>query len=221
MKFNDYDSAISDTLATRLRNNQRERLIYLTLGLDEEKSEVTSSIRKALLKGNFHEKELDVKHVEEELGDCLWYISFLGKECGKSLNDLAIDNLKKVYTRYRHEDIPLAGPITFETYQNYAIKTIDTAIKDDDEKRLLIASIGLAKEMGQIGTEVGENLIDKKLLRTDKIVEKLGDSLWYCSLICDTLNLNLEDVANLNISKTKNRYDNDGKSKSTVDLNER
>ena len=221
MKFNEYDLAISDTVTAKLRTDESERLIFLALGLDEEKSEVTSPIRKALLKGNFNEKEINVENIKEELGDCLWYISMLSKECGKNLNDLAIDNLKKVYTRYKHEDILLTGQIDFETYQEYAVKTIDNNIKGDYRNRLLRASIGLSKEIGQIGVEIGENVIDMKILRTDKISEKLGDSLWYCTLICDTLGLELVDIAKINIPKTQNRYDENGKSKNTIDLNER
>ena len=75
MTFHEYENEIKDTLAKYIRDKaQKERYVELILGLYEEGAEVTSIIRRSI-PGNFHETQIDLTHLEEELGDIIWYIS--------------------------------------------------------------------------------------------------------------------------------------------------
>jgi len=66
------------------------------LGMAGEVGESVEIIKKHL----FHGKPLDLKEVENELGDVLWYLSMLATQCGLSLNAIADKNLSKLESRY-------------------------------------------------------------------------------------------------------------------------
>lgn len=66
------------------------------LGMAGEVGESVEIIKKHL----FHGKPLDLKEVQNELGDVLWYLSMLATQCGLSLNTIADKNLSKLESRY-------------------------------------------------------------------------------------------------------------------------
>lgn len=95
-----------------------------------------------------------------------------------------------------------------DDYQQ-AAKTTDrvpTNVVGDKKLRFLI--LGLVDEIGQISG------IAKKDLRhgtsaadsTDKIMHRLGDALWYLTLIADHLGINLSEVANRNLEFLQRRW---------------
>jgi NTP pyrophosphatase (non-canonical NTP hydrolase) len=93
----------------------------------------------------------------------------------------------------------------------YADKARETAIYPGRGELLglLYVSIGLGSEAGECLNKV------KKILRDDNgvisdvrkqaIAEEIGDTLWYCAMICDELGLRMAKVANDNITKLANR----------------
>ena len=72
-------------------------------------------------------------------------------------------------------------------------------------------AIGLSGETGEV-TE-----LIKKAIRDDqgkitperrtKIIEELGDVLWYHAEICTSLGISMDEVAQLNVKKVNARYD--------------
>ena len=77
ISFNDYQEVIKDSLAKYIREKAiDDRFTELILGFYEEAAEVTSPIRRTI-KGGYHEEKIDLEHLEEEIGDVLWYISQL------------------------------------------------------------------------------------------------------------------------------------------------
>ena len=69
MTFHEFENETRYTLAKYIRDKaQTERYTELVLGLFEEGAEVTSIIRRSI-PGNFHETEIDIPHLEEEIGD--------------------------------------------------------------------------------------------------------------------------------------------------------
>lgn len=69
--------------------------------------------------------------------------------------------------------------------------------------------LGLAGETGEVAEKVKKILRDKDGIADEQskeeIKKELGDVLWYLSQIASELNLSLEDVANVNLEKIKDR----------------
>lgn len=92
MFLNDYQTA-----AARYRTKETPD-IERVLGLGEEAGEVLGLIKKRIRGDNdpaFQEKVL------KELGDTLWYLSQVAKDCGFSLQDVAMTNLQKLEDRFQ------------------------------------------------------------------------------------------------------------------------
>jgi len=68
----------------------------LALGVGGEAGEVMEIIKKGFRPGN----SIDVNHLEEELGDVLWYLAALADTYGLSLQDIALKNIEKLKARY-------------------------------------------------------------------------------------------------------------------------
>ena len=66
------------------------------LGLAGEAGETLDMIKKWI----FHEKELDVDHLEKELGDVMWYIAMICYSFGFDLDAIMQINIDKLKARY-------------------------------------------------------------------------------------------------------------------------
>lgn len=96
MSFRDYDRE-----AARTRNTDtppQQRATNAALGLAGEAGEVADLIKKNV----FHGRPLDVPDLLAELGDVLWYLSWLADLHGSSLEEVASRNIDKL--RRRHPD---------------------------------------------------------------------------------------------------------------------
>ena len=83
--------------------------IYPTLGLVGEAGEVAEKVKKVIRdkKGIFDEESK--KGIKKELGDVLWYLSNLCNEFEFELEDIAIQNLKKLKLRVAKGSISGSG----------------------------------------------------------------------------------------------------------------
>jgi NTP pyrophosphatase (non-canonical NTP hydrolase) len=68
--------------------------------------------------------------------------------------------------------------------------------------------MGLCGESGEVIDIVKKHLAQGHELNKDKIIEELGDVLWYVAEVAYVLNVKLEDVFTLNIEKLSKRYKN-------------
>lgn len=75
---------------------------------------------------------------------------------------------------------------------------------------LCYATLGANGEAGEVAEQV------KKAWRNDgnitpereaKIVDELGDTLWYCAQVATELGLNLQDIAEANVQKLAKRME--------------
>ena len=105
MTFHEFENEIRETLAKYIREKALiERYTELLLGLVEESAEVTQIIRKTI-PGNFHETEIDLPHLEEEIGDVIWYITHMAMQLpSTNLNNIATANLQKTSKSYSSEE---------------------------------------------------------------------------------------------------------------------
>lgn len=91
----------------------------------------------------------------------------------------------------------------FETYQENAMRT---AKRMNDDADLMHAALGLAGEAGEFADCAKRYLVYAKPLDRVNAIEEVGDILWFCALACNTLGVNMADVAAKNIDKLRERY---------------
>ena len=75
---------------------------------------------------------------------------------------------------------------------------------------LIVPLLGLAGETGELLSEYKKHLRDGSahLLFKDRVAEELGDLLWYVANVAAKFDLKLEDIAQGNLKKTKDRWGN-------------
>ena len=71
-------------------------ILHATLGMTSEAGELASSIKGWMVYG----KDLDVKNIVEEMGDIMWFIALMCKTLNISMEDVAVNNIAKLYERY-------------------------------------------------------------------------------------------------------------------------
>lgn len=90
MSMNEYQNMAARTAIY----SSAHQLLYPALGLAGEAGEVANKIKKMLRDGKF-----DRDGVAAELGDVLWYVAALARDLNVDLQDLAMQNLEKLYGR--------------------------------------------------------------------------------------------------------------------------
>ena len=96
----------------------------------------------------------------------------------------------------------------FNKYQELS-KITDQRINNKDELNRIIPLLGLIGEIGSVASEHKKRLRDGQSYTTfkDKFKKELGDVLWYISTLACDLDIELEDVAQTNLSFIKERWD--------------
>ena len=84
---------------TAVYPNAGSDIYYPTLGLASEAGEVAGKVKKVLRDNNG--KMTDERRIElkAELGDVLWYVAQLATELGFDLDEVASENLDKLFSR--------------------------------------------------------------------------------------------------------------------------
>ncbi|WP_373530628.1 MazG nucleotide pyrophosphohydrolase domain-containing protein [Nostoc sp.] len=96
--------------------------------------------------------------------------------------------------------------MNFSEYQTQALNTNQIPAVEGTE--LIIPLLGLVGEVGSLMTEYKKHLRDgdaHKLFK-EGIAEELGDMLWYISNLASKFNLNLEEIAEDNLRKCRDRW---------------
>lgn len=94
LTFDSYQNEANSTANEKL--NEHDALMEASLGLAGEAGELVDLIKKQ----TFHGRELDVKAVEKELGDVMWYAARLARLYGLKLSDVVKQNITKLRARY-------------------------------------------------------------------------------------------------------------------------
>lgn len=85
------------------------RIIYTTLGLCGEAGEISEKVKKVIRdKGGVFTEE-DRAEISKELGDVLWYLSQLAADLDIRLEQVAEDNLEKLFSRQSRGKISGSG----------------------------------------------------------------------------------------------------------------
>ncbi len=81
-----------------------------------------------------------------------------------------------------------------------------TCAATEHEDIIKLALIGMAGELGEIAEPLKKYLWgDHSFARSD-LKNEIGDLLWYLATLCNTFNIDLEQVMQLNIEKLQRRY---------------
>jgi NTP pyrophosphatase (non-canonical NTP hydrolase) len=95
--------------------------------------------------------------------------------------------------------------VDFAEYQVRAAETDQQS--DDPDRRLLVALLGLAGEVGTLLSEHKKWLRDGDAHdRTTGVAEDVGDILWYLAAAASALGLDLADAAEANLTKISDRW---------------
>lgn len=70
-------------------------MFYPTLGLSGESGEIANKVKK-VMRGD---PGADFSGVPDELGDVLWYLAAIASDLGVSLEDVARENIEKLFDR--------------------------------------------------------------------------------------------------------------------------
>ncbi len=98
---------------------------------------------------------------------------------------------------------------------NFYAKFVDMLNAGDGEQiqtrilchiNLLHASIGINTENGELQDQLKKAIFYGKPIDYINLIEELGDLLWYIQLMCNTIDITLEDVIETNMRKLKVRY---------------
>jgi NTP pyrophosphatase (non-canonical NTP hydrolase) len=96
----------------------------------------------------------------------------------------------------------------FDDYQRQAV---GLNISGDGPKKNEILVLGLVEEAGEVAGKWKKLLAYRggELTATDcdEIVKELGDTLWYLTVLADSLGSSLEDVAQRNLNKLQSRHE--------------
>jgi NTP pyrophosphatase (non-canonical NTP hydrolase) len=97
--------------------------------------------------------------------------------------------------------------VRFSEYQQRALETDRTALSGSEAAQL-VPLLGLAGEAGQLLSEYKKRLRDgpSHVRFVDRVHEELGDILWYISNLASKYGLDLEQVAQANLVKTRARF---------------
>lgn len=76
--------------------NHQQQLANAAIGLCGEAGEVADLLKKHL----FQERSLDIGKVKEEMGDVVWYLSYLSLALGIDMNSVIQGNMEKLMARY-------------------------------------------------------------------------------------------------------------------------
>lgn len=99
--------------------------------------------------------------------------------------------------------------MNFDDYQKEAKST--STIPPDIQ--LFYFALGLNGEAGEVAEEVKKLFRDHHGEITEdfrtRVKLEIGDVLWYCAMVLDTLEISLNDAALSNVDKLKTRYKKD------------
>lgn len=126
----------------------------------------------------------------------------------RDTNESLIETLKNLFDKYTltiNREQTEDKILHLDEYQQQALRTNSTT---DFEKNLVNGALGLCGETGEVADIIKKWHSQGHSIDSGKVIEELGDILWYLSLTAYTLGYSLSEVATINIDKLKKRYPN-------------
>lgn len=103
--------------------------------------------------------------------------------------------------------------MTANEYQKACERTMPSFEQDlliekrcSTNQMLIHALLGMSSETGEFADALKKHIIYNKPLDIINLQEELGDKMWYISLACSALGIELADVMQMNVDKLRVRY---------------
>lgn len=93
--------------------------------------------------------------------------------------------------------------LNLNEYQQLAGRTANSGT---DDRRRIVAALGLAGETGEFVDTIKKIVAHGHDVPDEKLKEELGDVLWYIAEACSAFGWKMDEVAIANIEKLKSRY---------------
>ena len=94
--------------------------------------------------------------------------------------------------------------MTMNEYQKAALRTAKPHI--DLYAKLQEGALGLCGEAGEVADYIKKAIYQGHVMKTDRLVEEIGDVLWYAALLADAAGVGLDEVAQANVDKLWKRF---------------
>jgi NTP pyrophosphatase (non-canonical NTP hydrolase) len=94
--------------------------------------------------------------------------------------------------------------MTFEEYSELAKRTLNQSL--NEHERLTMTALGLSGEAGECSEAIKKHVFHHHPLDRAAMRSELGDVLWYLAMLADACGLTLDEVAEYNVGKLRNRY---------------
>lgn len=179
MNLVEYKNMAVQRLNKTIFDNATESMHYGCMGLIEETGEIIAELRKPLFKGNFHEKELDSQKIKSELGDLMWYLALMCKNC-----DVNIEQIEEIKTIKQTEDLPVRekmiqisinmGQVTGEIVQEALKLHREHKEKSELVKKMAAQYINI-KELASFFEITIEQILDENIKKINSRYNEKGD----------------------------------------------
>jgi NTP pyrophosphatase (non-canonical NTP hydrolase) len=91
-------------------------------------------------------------------------------------------------------------------YQDATERTAGRGPGDTTERRYLNFALGLAGEAGEVAEIIKKAIFHSHKIDQIRLLDELGDCLWYIATMASTAGFTLREVAEYNIHKLQARY---------------
>ena len=106
----------------------------------------------------------------------------------------------------------------FNEYQRLAQRT--SSKKVDRLDRILNGLMGLNGEAGECIDILKKYFYQGHELDKEKLIDELGDVLWYIAETCEGIGVTMEEIAKRNIEKLRKRYPHGFETERSINRNE-
>lgn len=93
-----------------------------------------------------------------------------------------------------------------DTLENKQFDKLKERFVQEENIRLSHAAIGLCTEVGEFQDLLKKKLMYGKEIEKSKLVDELGDILWYFGVACNVLGVSFEEIMEKNWKKLSTRY---------------
>lgn len=96
--------------------------------------------------------------------------------------------------------------MTLNQYQAEAMRTASGVTAASEENLMLNGAMGLNGEAGEVIDILKKHIFQGHKLDTEHIAKELGDCLWYIAVCAKGAGYTLDEIAEMNKAKLRNRY---------------
>lgn len=96
--------------------------------------------------------------------------------------------------------------MTLDEYQIEAMRTASGITITGNDNLILNGAMGLNGEAGEVIDILKKYMFQGHKLDTEHIAKELGDCLWYIAVCANGAGYTLDEIAQMNVSKLRNRY---------------